>query len=670
MAYSLQVKHKAVTVAVLLVGVASPALAQEDIQAEQLLNLSLEQLSNIEVTSVSKKPEKVSEAAAAIFVIGQDDIARSGMTSIPELLRMVPGLSVAQSGAHTWAISARGFTGQFSNKLLVLIDGRTVYSPLYSGVYWDVQDTPLQDIERIEVIRGPGASLWGANAVNGVINIITKKAQDTQGGMLSQTVGNVDRSLTTVRYGGKIGEHAHARVYAKYDERDEFRTTSDTGAQDMWNKAQGGFRIDHDEVEGVSWTLQGDVYRSGQDYPLNIPSLTSPFSRPAFESEVAQGGNVLARINQKISDESIWTLQMYFDNQQRQNQFFDDHRSTIDLELQHNWQPHEDHSLVWGMGYRLIFDHIEGTQFVNFSPEDRSYGLFNAFLQDEIQLIDDTLKLTLGSKFEHNDFTGIEIQPSARLTWLVDDRQTLWASASRAVRTPNRFSDDGAYVVQTTSLGGGNFGFLQQEGNRRFESEELHAFELGYRVQAKKNLSFDIATFYNHYLEVVANSVGTATQTSFEGGTPYFVVPITPTNANRAKSHGVELAAQWEPFSNWRLNGTYTYLSFKRKTPEPAGFALVNNAPTHQASLRSTVLLDHGVSMSNSVYYVDQIASRNIDSNIRFDTRLAWQVLPSVELSIVGQNLLDESHPEFGAFLPRNPSEVPRSFYGNVTWTF
>lgn len=668
--YKLDMKKATLAVAFSF-GFASTGWAGEkDIDANELLNLSLQQLSNIEVTSVSKRTEKANEAAAAIFVVTNDDIRRSGATSIPEVLRVVPGLSVAQAGSHSWAISSRGATGQFANKLLVLIDGRSVYTPLFSGVWWEVQDMPLQDIERIEVIRGPGATLWGANAVNGVINIITKSAKDTQGNLISQTAGNVEKSLTTLRSGMKVGDNAYARVYAKYDSRDEYRALNGSGAQDMWNKAQGGFRMDGTTDEHATFTLQGDAYRSGESYPMTRPTLTAPYSRTDLDREHASGGNFLTRVTQETSRDSNWSLQFYFDNVQRQNFVFDDSRNTLDIDFQNAFKQWERHDIVWGAGYRLVADHMVGTQLLNLMPSNRSDNLFSAFAQDEITLLPNTLKLTLGSKFEHNDYNGYQVQPSARLAYIIDEKQMLWTSASHAVRTPNRFSDNGTLALSTLSIGGGNYAFLETVGNKSLTAEKLNAYELGYRIQPLKTLSFDVSTFYNNYGKLLTNSVGTPILTSFQGGAPYFIIPVKPINANAAHSHGLELSSKWDVTSIWKLDATYSYLNFKRQRADQLGLTVANASPPQQASLRSTLLLPHNVELNNSLYYVDELKNQNIPDYLRFDTRIAWTPVPNLELSLVGQNLLDNAHPEFSSFIYQSRAQVPRSIYGNVTWKF
>ncbi len=674
MVYAKKLNTKIWMAALLCTCASTPVYAsnpEPDINPSDLLNLSLEQLSNVEVTSVSKKREKASEAAAAIYVISSDDIRRSGATSIPELLRGVPGLSVAQSGSHSWAISSRGFTGQFANKLLVLIDGRSVYTPLFSGVWWDVQDTPLRDIDRIEVIRGPGATLWGANAVNGVINIITKDAKDTNGTMISQTVGNQENSLTDMRYGTKISDNASMRLYAKYDDRDEFKTAAGFGAGDNWNKAQSGFRMDGHDGTDISYTLQGDVYTSGQSYDMNIPTLgTPPFTKRVKNRDEADGGNVLARINKTESKDENWSLQFYFDNSQRQNFIFDDNRNTLDIDFQHAFKAGDRHELVWGTGYRLVADNTVGTPWLNMLPAARTDNLFSAFAQDKIGLIGDELSLTVGSKFEHNNYTGFQLQPSARMTWLVDEKQTLWTSASHAVRTPNRFSDNGSLVLGTQQIGPATYAYVESVGNQSVTSESVNAFELGYRIQPIKKVSVDVSTFYNRYGKLLSNSIGTPVATTYPGYGTYFVVPVTPINGNSATSHGVELSTKWDVTPIWKLDATYTYLDFKRQRPDQLGFTVASAAPPQQASLKSSLLLPHNVEMDNAIYAMDNLANQHIQGYIRFDTRLAWMAMPNMELSLVGQNLFDNKHPEFPGFIYQSNAQVPRSVYGNVTWKF
>lgn len=660
---------------------AMPAYAN-DIEPGDLLNLSLEQLSNIEVTSVSKKSEKASEAAAAIYVLTQDDIHRSGMTNIPELLRQVPGLDVAQSGSHQWAVSSRGSNDQFANKMLVLIDGRSVYTPLYSGVYWDVQDTPLEDIERIEVIRGPGATVWGANAVNGVINIITKSAKDTQGAFVSQSVGNQLNSMTTARYGTKLGDNGFVRAYAKYDNNDEFKNMAGSGANDAWDKKQGGFRADWKAKESEKFTLQGDIYESGNDNTFNL--LQANATTLATDApEKAKGGNVLGRWEHNIAKDSDMTLQLYFDEAKRSNVVYESDVKTFDVDVQHVWTPIEGNEVVWGAGYRLVKSEFEGNAntvlgipYITFTPDSRSDNLFSAFIQDKITLLPNSLFLTLGSKFEKNDFTGFEYQPSGRLTWLVDDKQTVWSSVSRAVRTPN-FANTNAQVL-TGVVSAGPSVFLARNSSNTLNSEELVAYEAGYRIEPSKKTSIDIATYYNDYSRLMSGALGPATGPFFAPGpVPYFLQTVVPTSVGTGHSWGLETSFKWTPTSYADLAFGYSLEQLKFDQAEPVyGFPFDGRSPQQQFNIRSTIKLPYNVEWSSALYYVDALkfvdvnTGNEIDGYYRLDTRLAWQAMDNLELSLVGQNLLDNQHQEFSGFLYQNSSQVPRAFYGNVSVKF
>ncbi len=656
--------------------IASVSASAAEINPGDLLNLSLEQLSNAQVTSVSKRSEKASEAAAAIYVITQDDIRRSGLTTIPELLRMVPGLNVAQSGAHQWAISSRGFSGQFADTLLVLIDGRTVYTPVYSGVYWDIQDTPLQDIERIEVIRGPGATLWGANAVNGVINIITKNAKDTQGGYISQSVGDQLNSGTTTRYGAKIGDNGYMRAYAKYDDYDDLKNMTSNGAQDPWHKMQGGFRSDWKNAENQSFTLQGDVYHSGEDFIVNLiqPAASTIATSVA---DVTTGANILGRWNNKLAKDSDLTVQMYYDDAKRNNFVFNQNIQTLDVDAQHVWSVMENHEVVWGAGYRFVKSDIIGNSntalgipYLQILPRDQTKNLLSAFIQDKITLNPKDLFLTVGSKFEHNNFTGFEFQPSARLAWLVDDKQTLWASVSHALRTPNIGSTSSLQQIASPFAAGV---FYAQVGNSNAKSEELNAYEIGYRVQPEKNISVDASVFYNDYNRLIIGVAGTPYTEPVIG---YTIIPISPQNIGTAHTWGGEATAKWNPNSSIELTASYTLLQMKFDQADPAGYNFAGKSPQQQFNARATFQLPHNLELTTSAYYVDQLTA--VDSNTasgvaeytRFDARLAWKPMDNLEVSVIGQNLFDNTHQEFAGFAYQNSSQVPRSVYGNVTWKF
>ena len=390
----------------MLIGVGAsfvtPAVFADDLTPEAVLGMSLQELTNLEITSVSKKAEKANEAAAAIYVITQDDIRRSGLTSIPELLRMVPGLTVAQAGAHDWAVTARGFNDQFANKLLVLIDGRTIYSPLFSGVIWELQDTLLADIDRIEVIRGPGATQWGANAVHGVINIITKNAKDTQGGLLTASAGNMVKSDDGGRYGVKLGNDSYARVYAKYTDNAAEYDVCGSRSGDAWQKRQAGFRSDSKLTTSDALTMQGDVYETHEAVNHLFPMLSAPYRYYNPEDIQASGGNLLGRWTNTLSALSSTTTQLYVDNTQYKTSIFGYNATTLDFDFQHTWTGWDSHEVIWGAGYRLIADHVSPSSLFSLSPREREDSLYSAFLQDKITLNPKDLFLTLGSKFEHN----------------------------------------------------------------------------------------------------------------------------------------------------------------------------------------------------------------------------------------------------------------------------
>lgn len=650
-----------------IVGAASAA--EQDPQS--YLDLSLSQLSDIEVTSVSKQAEKASEAAAAIFVITQEDIRRSGATSIPEALRISPGLSVSQAGSHQWAISSRGFNDLFANKLLVLLDGRTVYTPQFSGVYWDVQDVLLDDIDRIEIIRGPGATLWGANAFNGVINIITKNAKDTQQDIVSLTAGTHDKFLAGSRFSGKIDEDTYFRVYGKHDNRGELKRLDGTGANDSWRKAQVGFRADHEPDESRHITLQGDIYEGDEDFPAVLPSVTAPFVTSIQDEMQVAGANILGRWTEQIAEDSEVSLQVYWDYVLRNNIVLDSKINTFDIDAQHAFSWGDRHEIVWGAGYRLISYDTDGTAYLNYTPSSRYDNLYSLFAQDKIALIEDTLYLTLGSKFEYNNYTGFEHQPNARASWLIDDSQTLWASVSRAVRTPNYTADNVSFAVGTTTVPGFGTAFTSLTGDETSDSEKLIAYELGYRVEPTEKLSFDIALFYNDYDSLINNRVATPfVQTGF-GLPPRLVVPLFPSNTGKGQSRGLEFAANWDVNDWWQLAGSYSLLKL-----DLSGSSLVTavgKSPEQQANLRSHMLLSDTVELDNALYYVDELqptATTNIDDYIRFDTRIGWKPYESFEVSFVGQNLLDDSHQEFSPFTYQSSAEVGRRFYANLKWTF
>ena len=655
-----------------LTGPSHAAISQDN----EYLDLDISQLMQITITSVSKKEQALSDAAAAVFVITQNDIHRSGVSSIPEALRMVPGLQVARIGAEKWAITSRGFNGQTANKLLVLMDGRTLYSPSFSGVYWDVQETLLEDIDRIEVIRGPGGTLWGANAVNGIVNIITKKASETKGGLVRLSGGDQERITGGLRYGTAIGESAHARAWFTYRNHDSFQLhDSDENANDNWQRLHGGFRIDGDVSQKSVWTVQGDIYEEDANQ-LVSPSftMTSPYISETPDNYDASGWNVLARWKQQISSDHSWTLQSYYDYTNRDELYIGQIHKTFDVEFQHQMQLGTSHDLICGLGYRNIRDTFDGSFQLLFIPESTSRDLFSIFIQDEITLMPDRLWLTLGSKFEHNAFTGYEIQPSGRLLYKPAENQTVWGAISRAVRTPSRIETDSritAGMIADTSSAPTPL-FLW--GNEEFDSEDVLAYELGYRIYPTKQLSIDIAVFYNEY-----DNLRTATPL---GATAICRVQFE--NKSSGSSLGFELAADWKPVSwlSFQLGYTWLELNLDANDGETGLDIIVvyeDSSPQNSVSLRSTIDITQDLQMNLWLRYVDQFTAGGIQALLNesiieeymaFDATLSWKATEAVELMLVGQNLFSSARMEFVSEYLAPLTDVEQSIYGKLTYRF
>ncbi len=530
-------------------------MLSSSVKAESLdpLDLKVEDLLNVEITSVSKKAQAMNDAAAAVFVITNEDIKRTGVTSVPEALRMAPGLDVARIDANKWAVSARGFNGRFANKLLVLIDGRNAYTRTFSGVYWENQDVMLEDVERIEVIRGPGATLWGSNAVNGVINIITKHSSKTQGGLLAGGGGTEEQGFGAFRYGGKLGEDTTGRVYAKGFQRDENTNLAGEGAGDDWDKAQGGFRIDSNLSLEDDLTVQGDVYHSNIKQTLRLPQTSAPFTGLYKDQAETYGGNLLSRLKHTFSTTSDYSLQLYYDYYKRNEAWFSEGRNTLDLDFQHRFALMERHEVIWGFGYQYTHDTTRAGKLVSFNPNSRKDQLFSGFVQDEIELIDHSLWLTLGTKLEHNDYSGFEGQPTARVMWAPHAQHRLWGAVSRAVRTPSRSEHNMTLLNEVKPLpfpAPFDKTRIEMQGNTKFDSESVITYELGYRTTFIKSLSLDVTAFYSDYENLrFLETPQEDTPLSFRDG--MLVTSLALTNDYKAKSYGVETATVWQMLDWW-----------------------------------------------------------------------------------------------------------------------
>lgn len=627
------------------------------------------------IFSASRREQKVSETSAAVFVINNDDLLRSGVTSIPDALRIVPGLQVAQVNANTWAITARGFNGENANKLLVMIDGRTVYHPTFSGTLWRTKDVLLEDVERIEVVRGPGAAMWGANAVNGVINVITKSANNSQGLLVTAGGGTEDKGVGAVRYGGKIADSLHYRTYLKYADRDDLKVLGGGNPQDNWEKFQGGFRVDGELTEQDSLTLQGDLYTGNGGSLRSITAPMAPFTSLANVGEDFSGGNILSRWRHRFSDTSDLSLQLYFDHTRDKTTYSAFNESskavinTYDVDLQHYFQLGGRQEVTWGLGFRYITDDQNNAINFAFAPASRDYLLYSAFIQDQVALIPDTLKFLFGSKFEHNDFNGFQIQPNARLIYTPDNQQTLWASVSRAVRTPNRLDHDTSLLYFSQEAPGV---FAALQGNKDFESEELMAYELGYRIAPAENISIDVAAFYNVYDNLSSVEARRPFVETIDAA-PHLVFPVSYGNNAQGETYGLEMAVQWLPLEWWRLQTNYSYLQIQIHTATGSVSQDVEEgqSPHHQFNLRSSMDLPHNVQMDTFFRYVDSLPERNIDSYLEMDVRLGWKPVKNIEFSLSGRNLLDSSHAEFQAVGTAVPViEVQRSLFGQISLNF
>jgi iron complex outermembrane recepter protein len=641
-----------------------------------LTDLRIEDLMNVNVTSASKKEQKISRVPAAIFVIAQEDILRSGATNIPDLLRMVPGLEVAQIDSSTWAISARGFNGQYSNKLLVLIDGRTVYTPLFSGVYWDAQDVPLDSIERIEVIRGPGATVWGANAVNGVINITTKIARETQGGIETAEGGTLDHGAGMVRYGGNIGAHGAYRAFADGFEIGSFLTPDQQNAHDDWYRFHGGFRLDEDVSAKDSLTMEGEAVRGNAgEIVSTIVSLFPPVNAALDLRDRFSGWSVQGRWKRVLSPGSETTLQVYFDRSNRGDTTYGDGLNTLDIDFQHHgiWGRRQD--FVWGLGYRLYSDKAAPAFRISANPRELTYQIFSSFVQDEIAIRPDHLYTTVGAKLEHSYFNGFNLQPTARITWTPEGRDMFWAAVSGAQRTPSR-GETAVRENEAVYPGPDNLPILASLfGNPAQKNEHLIATEAGFRKALADRLSFDSAIFFNQYHDLRSGEPGTP-RLETDPPPAHLLIPIYLANLLYGETHGIEAFASVKLAARWTLSPGYTFLTMHLHRnaggldvgtgPESEG-----GLPNQQAQLHSNVNLPWHWQWTTSAYFVGRLAAPKIPSYTRLDTNLAWQLAEKISLDLVGQNLQKSLHQEYsGPDLTVLPSLVRRSAYGRLTWRF
>ncbi|HEV2197888.1 MAG TPA: TonB-dependent receptor [Candidatus Acidoferrum sp.] len=647
-----------------------------------LTSTSIEDLMNVEVTSVSKKEQKLSKTAAAIFVITQEDIRRSGATNIPDLLRMVPGMDVAQINGSTWAIGSRGFNQQFANKLQVMVDGRSVYSPTFSGVFWDTLDLPLVDIERIEVIRGPGGSIWGANAVTGVISIFTKKASETLGTLVEAGGGNFQQEVGMLQYGGAVGKATDFRVYTKYFNQDHMLDPSGQNGADGWHRLREGFRTDSRLTPKDSLMVEGDLSTGREgEFGFELPNITSPGFVAVSEQVNLANGAVESVWDHTYTERWSSSLQLSYDQHRREDPLNPETRNTFEAEFQHHFDLGSREEIVWGAGYRYTSDEIGGSLTVAMVPGSRALQLFSPFLQDEIALVPQRLYLTLGAKLEHNDYTGFGLMPTARIAWLPSNHQTVWAAVSRALRAPSRNDTNLVLNIGSIPGPGGTPTLFRLLGNPNFQDERLIAYEAGYRTMLGPRLSLDLAAYYSDW----DNLQTTEPSSSFFEPTPppaHLVQTLIYKNLMYGEGHGFEVQARWKVMDHWSLSPGFTYANEHMHT-NPQSFDTLTasfeegGAPDHLAQLFSHVDLQHGLAWDLNAYYVDELTNQGpfgnfkIPSYTRLDTVLTWKMWERFSFSLVGQNLLKDHHPEFEDMNGSLQSgQIKRSAYVKATWQF
>ncbi len=635
---------------VLLVAVSATSLAgqspDEGAAATDAGWFDLDQLLAAKVYSVSRREQVAFEVPAAVHVIQGEDLARFGARSFAEALRLAPGTFVGRMNSHRYAVSIRGFADEFANKLLVMQDGRSLYTPHFSGTFWDVQDTFLDDIDQIEVVRGPGGAAWGVNAVNGVVNVLTKSAEKTQGLLVTGGGGTEEMALGGVRYGGRAGEHTYYRVFGQAFQRGDTKLANGESAHDEWYQARGGFRVDSAQGDANRFRMLGEYYAGEEDQLI--------FSGPDM-IEVS-GGHVIGGWQHDFSPDSLLDVQAYYDGYRRSSGQGISDADQFSLALDHSFLLGEQHRLNWGVDYRAHADSLVTPPQLVYAPTERTLQFLSIFAQDEWALIDE-LKLTMGVKAEHNDFTGWEPLPNLRFAWTPTERQTVWTGVSRAARIPSRTDDN-----QTVFLPG-----FEARPNTELPTEQLWAYEAGYRARFGEDVTLDAAVFLNQY-----DNLRTI-ESSFIAAPPTFVT--LRDSKMTGQGYGGELALLWQATKWWRWQGAYSYLELDLATAngstDTTSTRQSGNSPQQQVMIRSWLDFSAHLRLDAAWRWVDDLPSLNVPAYNSLDVRLAWEPTAGLWLSVVGQNLLAEQHPEFRSspFLPIS-SEIQRGVYAKLAWEF
>lgn len=634
--------------------------------SEQLKELTLEQLGNVEVTSVSKEPEEVWKTPAAIYVITQEDIRRSGAKTLPDILRLAPGVEVSQIDGDKWAVGIRGFEGRLAKSVLVLIDGRSVYTPLFAGVYWEMQTTMIQDIERIEVIRGPGGTIWGSNAVNGVINIITKNSKDTHGGLVTVGGGNVTPGYIESRYGAGTDRFSY-RIYGRgFDQAPEYH--SDHHNFDRWRLGQAGFRTDWNPNANDSLTVEGDAYGTIAGQRLNISYYSPPELADTEADGYFSGQDIVAGWKHVFSARSDVRVHAYYDRTDRNDLNYREIRNTFDLDFIHHIS-FSRQNFIWGGGIRISPSHyFQKVPTVDFLPHHQTYNIFSGFVQDEITLVPDRLSFTVGSKFEHNSFSGFEFQPSGRILWTPTPHQSLWAAATRAVRTPSRIEEGfqfTALAVPSLPL------YLRLIGDGDFSPEQLVGYELGYRRYFKPKVYLDIASFYNQYDDLLSvENLAPFVETS--PAPTHLILPLYLRNGVDAETRGFEISPVWDPVKWIRFQASYSYMHLNARDKPTSDDAstvkqLEGDSPQHMATVQSTFQFPRNFELDLDYRYMSALPDQKIPAYSTADAQLQWHFGEHFGLALIGRNLLQPYHFEYGGD-PGPLVGIKRSAFAQITW--
>lgn len=649
------------------------AYASLTVEEKRLLNMTPEQILKEEIsvqaeqkyweengaTLLSRKGEDPFDTAAAIYIVSKEDIKNGGFTSIPDALRIVPGLQVAQIDGNKWAVAARGFNRQTSSKLRILLDGSPIFTPLFSGVFWEEISIIMDDIERIEVIRGPGDAVWGPNAVNGVINIVTKPAKYTQGNYISTGFGSENKGTLEARYGNSINTQLQYRTYVKYEKQDGAEAKGDIDSDTEWDNKSAGLRVDYQKNEKSALNLYAYLSRShSNDFANVFPQNEAPFYFIQPFNKKAWNGNIAAKWHNIQSRYSDTTTQLSLNYNRFDVIGLDVANLSANLAFQHNISSYKKHGISWGANFLFNHDWITNSKYLGYYPEKEYNHLYSLFIKDKIAIHPDSFFLTLGANFDHNYYTDFEMQPSVRLTWFPSDNQTVWASLSQATRVPTRFERGGIQNIDGTESG-----YIGVKGSKYFDSEELIAREVGHRIRLSNNIIIDSTVFYNKYRKLRSGEKQEDKSNNFSS-----VFEIV--NDTKAKSQGFEVALQWQINKKLRLEGGYSFFDIKFKIPKDH-FVLDNlGAPKQQYNIQANYKITPKISWNVSGYYVSELEETNIDKYIRLDSNITWQISDQIKASVQGKNLLDDQHQEFSPGVFSIPAEIERSLYTKLTWEF